>query len=118
MDLSLLVEQLRNALTLGGIYALIAVGYTMVYGIIKLINFAHGEIYMVGAFSGILLIGVGVPLYLAFPASMAICALLGIALDRVAYKPLRRSSRSVGAHHGDRNVARTAKSGAADLGSG
>ena len=93
MDLNQFVTQSVNALTLGGIYALIAVGYTMVYGIIKLINFAHGEIYMVGAFSGILLIGVGVPLFLALPASMAICALLGILIDWAAYKRLRRSPR-------------------------
>ncbi len=93
MDLNLLTNQTVNALTMGGIYALIAVGYTMVYGIIKLINFAHGEIYMMGAFAGILLIGVGVPLYLALPASMVMCAVLGIMLDWAAYKPLRRSPR-------------------------
>ena len=95
MELSLhsFTQQSVNALTLGGIYALIAVGYTMVYGIIKLINFAHGEIYMVGAFSGVLLIGAGVPLFLALPASMVICALLGILIDWAAYKRLRRSPR-------------------------
>ena len=93
MDLNLFINQSVNALTLGGIYALIAVGYTMVYGIIKLINFAHGEIYMMGAFAGILLIGVGVPLFLALPASMIICAFLGIMIDWAAYKPLRRSPR-------------------------
>ena len=93
MDLNQLTNQTVNALTIGGIYALIAVGYTMVYGIIKLINFAHGEIYMAGAFAGILLIGVGVPLYLALPASMVICAFLGIMIDWAAYKPLRRSPR-------------------------
>ena len=93
MDLSLLASQLLNALTLGGIYALIAVGYTMVYGIIKLINFAHGEIYMIGAFSGLLLINAGVPFAAALPASMLICAALGILIDQLAYKPLRKAPR-------------------------
>ena len=93
VDVSLLATQIVNALTLGGIYALIAVGYTMVYGIIKLINFAHGEIYMMGAFTGILLVGVGVPFFLALPASMVLCALLGIFIDRLAYRPLRTAPR-------------------------
>ncbi|GIX08147.1 MAG: hypothetical protein KatS3mg115_2550 [Candidatus Poribacteria bacterium] len=93
MDLSLLVNQIINALTLGGIYALIAVGYTMVYGIIKLINFAHGEIYMMGAFFGILLIGAGMPFFLALPTSMLLCAALGVLVDTVAYRPLRRAPR-------------------------
>ena len=93
MHLSLLATQIVNALTLGGIYALIAVGYTMVYGIIKLINFAHGEIYMMGSFMGILLVGVGVPFFLALPLSMVLCALLGIFIDRLAYRPLRAAPR-------------------------
>ncbi|MEO2004190.1 MAG: branched-chain amino acid ABC transporter permease, partial [Candidatus Poribacteria bacterium] len=93
VDVSLFATQIVNALTLGGIYALIAVGYTMVYGIIKLINFAHGEVYMMGAFTGILLVGVGVPFFLALPASMVLCALLGILIDRLAYRPLRTAPR-------------------------
>ena len=96
MDLSLLANQIINGLTLGGIYALIAVGYTMVYGIIKLINFAHGEIYMMGCFAGILLIGQGVPFWVALPASMILCALLGVVIDFVAYRPLRNAPRLAG----------------------
>jgi branched-subunit amino acid ABC-type transport system permease component len=88
-----LIEQSFNALTLGGIYALIAVGYTMVYGIIKLINFAHGEIYMFGAFAGVLLIGQGVSFWLALPLAMLFCAVLGFLIDKFAYKPLRKSPR-------------------------
>ena len=96
MDLSLLANQIINALTLGGIYGLIAVGYTMVYGIVKLINFAHGEIYMMGCFAGILLIGQGVPFFVALPLAMGLCALLGVVIDLVAYRPLRKAPRLAG----------------------
>jgi branched-chain amino acid transport system permease protein len=93
VDVALFANQVVNAFTLGGIYALIAVGYTMVYGIIKLINFAHGEIYMVGAFLGILLIGEGVSFLLALPLAMLLCAGLGVLIDLVAYRPLRAAPR-------------------------
>ncbi|MBI4614553.1 MAG: branched-chain amino acid ABC transporter permease [Planctomycetes bacterium] len=92
-DWILLLKQSKNALLLGGIYALIAVGYTMVYGIIKLINFAHGEVFMVGAFAGVLLIGAGVSFWTAMLVSMAICGLLGVLIDQVAYRPLRQAPR-------------------------
>lgn len=88
------LQQLVNGISLGSIYALIALGYTMVYGIIKLINFAHGDIYMIGAY-----IGFAVTTYAKlgfFPAliiSMVLCAILGITIEKVAYKPLRNSSR-------------------------
>ncbi|MGB7366412.1 MAG: branched-chain amino acid ABC transporter permease [Carnobacterium jeotgali] len=88
------LQQLINGLSLGSIYALIALGYTMVYGIIKLINFAHGDIYMVGAFVGYTAINT---LHLSFfPAlilSMVFCAILGVAIERIAYKPLRNATR-------------------------
>uniref|UniRef100_UPI00055CA920 branched-chain amino acid ABC transporter permease n=1 Tax=Anaerovorax odorimutans TaxID=109327 RepID=UPI00055CA920 len=83
-----------NGISLGSIYALIALGYTMVYGIIKLINFAHGDVYMIGAY-----IGFAATTYAQlgfFPAliiSMAACAVLGVFVERIAYKPLRNSSR-------------------------
>lgn len=80
-----------NALTLGAIYALIAVGYTMVYGIIQLINFAHGEIFMIGTYVGLLLVAyLSLPLGLAIIAAMVVCALLGTVIDFTAYLPLRR----------------------------
>ncbi len=88
------LQQLVNGISLGSIYALIALGYTMVYGIIKLINFAHGDVYMVGAY-----IGFAVTTYTSLgfiPAliiSMAACAVLGVLIERIAYKPLRTSSR-------------------------
>ncbi len=87
-------EQLINGLVQGGIYALIAVGYTMVYGIIQLINFAHGEIYMFGAYFGLILITVfHIPFWFALPLAMLLCALLGMLIDYVAYRPLRTAPR-------------------------
>ncbi len=91
---SLFLQQLANGITLGGVYALIAVGYTMVYGVIELINFAHGEIYMLGAFLAYTLTTVfHLPFFTAFILTIPICACFGIILDFVAYRPLRRSHR-------------------------
>jgi len=88
------LEQLINGLTLGSTYALIALGYTMVYGIVQLINFAHGEIYMFGAFVGLFLVGSGMPVIVALLGAMLFCMLLGMLVERVAYRPLRgKSSR-------------------------
>jgi branched-chain amino acid transport system permease protein len=98
------VQQLVNGLTLGSVYALIALGYTMVYGILKLLNFAHGEVYMIGAFIGYgVLIGLGGPtapvvpvavlILLMFLAAMLGSALLGVTIERFAYRPLRNSPR-------------------------
>ena len=99
-----LPQQIINGLSLGSIYALIAIGYTMVYGIIGLINFAHGEIYMIGAYVGITTI-VGLPMLgitavpliilIAFAASIIITGGYGFAVERIAYKPLRGSPRLV-----------------------
>lgn len=90
----MLEQQLINGLTLGLIYALIAVGYTMVYGVIQLINFAHGEIYMLGAFFCVTLItAAGLPFYVAMLMAVVCCALCGILLDIIAYRPLRRAPR-------------------------
>ena len=91
---SLFLQQLVNGITLGGVYALIAVGYTMVYGVIQLINFAHGEIYMLGAFLAYTLVAVvGMPFFPAFILTLLICAVLGVVLDFVAYRPLRKAPR-------------------------
>lgn len=88
------LQQLVNGLSLGSIYALIALGYTMVYGIIKLINFAHGDIYMVGAFIGYIVIVVfKLPTWIALPLAMLLCAILGVVIERVAYKPLRKAPK-------------------------
>jgi len=91
---SLFLQQLVNGITLGGVYALIAVGYTMVYGVIQLINFAHGEIYMLGAFLAYTMVTVlGIPFFAAFILTILVCACFGIILDFVAYRPLRKAPR-------------------------
>jgi len=97
------LQQMVNGVTWGSVYALIALGYTMVYGILRLINFAHGDVYMVGAFAAYFLaraLGVGTiqsasPLMAALVllGSMVICAALGMVIELLAYRPVRRSSR-------------------------
>lgn len=90
----MLVQQLINGLLLGSTYALIALGYTMVYGVLELINFAHGEIYMIGAFAGLFLVtAYNLPFTLAFLLAMAVAAVAGMLIEFTAYRPLRRSSR-------------------------
>jgi branched-chain amino acid transport system permease protein len=85
-------QQMINGISLGSIYALIALGYTMVYGIIRLINFAHGDIYMVGAFIGFFATTVlKLPFFPAFLMAMTGCAVLGMIIERIAYKPLRHA---------------------------
>jgi len=87
-------QQLINGISLGSVYALIALGYTMVYGIIRLINFAHGEVFMLGAVFGFYAITVfNLPFIPALIVSMALAALLGVLMERIAYKPLRKSHR-------------------------
>lgn len=88
------LQQLINGLHIGSIYALIALGYTMVYGIVKLINFAHGDIMMMGAyFAFIALTAIGMPLWIAILFSMVICAVIGVIIEKIAYKPLRNAPR-------------------------
>ncbi|MDE2343402.1 MAG: branched-chain amino acid ABC transporter permease [Betaproteobacteria bacterium] len=99
--MDIFLQQLVNGLTLGSIYALVALGYTMVYGIMELINFAHGDVVMVGAMVALtvlqVLVGWGVPsgvaLAVALAAAMAVCMVLGLAIERVAYRPLRRAPK-------------------------
>ena len=87
------ITNLINGVSLGSIYAVIALGYTMVYGIAKMLNFAHGDVIMVGAYIVFALISyAGVNPYLALVISMAACTLLGMAIERFAYKPLRGAS--------------------------
>ncbi|HHT35560.1 MAG TPA: branched-chain amino acid ABC transporter permease [Firmicutes bacterium] len=94
MQWQILVAQLINGIALGSTYALIALGYTMVYGIIRLINFAHGDIFMLGAYFGLIAISTfKLPLVPAMLLSMLAAAVVGIVLDRVAYRPLRQSPR-------------------------
>ena len=97
-------QLLRNGLVLGSLYALIALGYTMIYGILKLLNFAHGDVYMVGAFLGYgiltrlngplnLAIGIVPAIALMFAVAMAGSGVLGVAIERFAYRPLRNAPR-------------------------
>jgi len=89
-----LIQQLINGISLGSIYALIALGYTMVYGIIKLINFAHGDIYMVGAY--VAFFATTVLKLSFFPAllmAMVVAAIIGVVIERLAYRPLRYAPR-------------------------
>ena len=88
-----ILQQLINGISLGSIYALIALGYTMIYGIIKLINFAHGDIYMVGAYLGFYAITLGIPVIPAILISMAVTSCLGVVVERLAYRPLRHAPR-------------------------
>ncbi len=98
------IQQLLNGLTIGSTYALIAIGYTMVYGIIGMINFAHGEIYMIGSYVGFMIItalmmmGIHSPVLLitaAFIVSILITSCYGWSIERVAYRPLRGSNRLI-----------------------
>jgi branched-chain amino acid transport system permease protein len=99
--LDIFLQQIINGLILGSIYALVALGYTMVYGILGLINFAHGDVVMVGALTGLTLIRIlaaaGLPVYLVLALStlgaIAVCVCLGVTIERVAYRPLRRAPR-------------------------
>ena len=89
------LQQLINGLALGSVYAFLALGYTMVYGIIQLINFAHGEIYMIGAFAGFYSAStLGLPLIPTLLIAMVVSALAGIIIEKIAYKPLRNSTKN------------------------
>ena len=109
-----MLQQLVNGVSLGSIYALIALGYTMVYGVLRFINFAHGDIYMLGAYAGYLLAPIFAHTFkfgefdtftsqnalfilsgagLVMILSMAICAVIGVLIERIAYRPLRERPR-------------------------
>lgn len=94
---SLFLQQFINGLSLGSIYALIALGYTMVYGIVTLINFAHGDIMMMGAYAGyFVLVALGATsggFAAALLVAMVFCGFLGVAIERLAYRPLRNAPR-------------------------
>ncbi len=101
--MDIFIQQLVNGLTLGSVYAIVALGYTMVYGIIQLINFAHGEVVMIGAMVSLTVINALIGANLALPplvvvvigalAAIPVCMAVGYALERVAYRPLRRAPR-------------------------
>jgi branched-chain amino acid transport system permease protein len=91
---SYILEQAINGLQLGAVYALIALGYTMVYGVLRLINFAHGDIFMFGSFTAYFLITKwNLPIYLVFGITILATALLGYLVEKIAYRPLRSAPR-------------------------
>ena len=95
MTLDTFLQQLINGLSLGSLYALIAIGYTMVYGILRLINFAHGDIFMMAAYFAYFGIAVFLlPWYVTFIVTIALTMLLGILIERVAYRPLREAPKT------------------------
>ena len=104
------LQQLLNGLSLGAIYALIALGYTMVYGVLRFINFAHSDVFMVGAFIGYFVgehlphgtVGGGL---LVLAAAMAGCAILGMTIERPRLPPPSRRPNAQCPHHRDRDVA-------------
>ena len=90
------ISYLVNGLSLGSVYAIIALGYTMVYGIAKMLNFAHGDIIMVGAYIALLsMTQAGMPPAAAVLAAVVVCTVLGVMIERIAYKPLRNASSSL-----------------------
>jgi len=93
--LATVIQQLLNAAQLGAVYALIALGYTMVYGTIRLINFAHGDIFMLGGFVGFLLVTMipGLPVVVMIPSAMLLTAFVGVLIERIAYRKLRNAQR-------------------------
>ncbi len=99
--MEILLQQIINGLVLGSMYALVALGYTMVYGIINLINFAHGEVLMVGAYSSWMVVmalqGAGLPgwllLLISLIAAIVICSALNFSIEKIAYRPLRTAPR-------------------------
>ncbi|MEA5144728.1 MAG: branched-chain amino acid ABC transporter permease [Candidatus Limiplasma sp.] len=99
--LSLFIQQIINGLRVGSVYALIALGYTMVYGIIRLINFAHGDFIMVGAyalfFTVPLMIAAGMPAWLSVIAAVLVCSMTGVLVETLAYKPVRAKGNNMSA---------------------
>ena len=91
MNISYIIQQILNALSLGSMLALLAVGYTMIYGVLGLINFAHGEVFMIGAFTAMFALKLELPLWLVIIVAMLASVLAGILLERFAYRPVRGS---------------------------
>ena len=94
MSLDTFLQQLANGISVGSLYALIAIGYTMVYGILRLINFAHGDVFMMSIYIGFFAIMTfGMPWYIAFVVTIVLTSLLGIVLEQLAYKPIREAPK-------------------------
>lgn len=92
MSLTTFLQQCLTGISLGGAYALIAIGYTLVYGILRLINFAHGDIFMMAGYFMIFAMA-SLPWFIAIPVTLIVTILLGVTIERVAYRPLRSAPR-------------------------
>jgi branched-chain amino acid transport system permease protein len=90
-----LIQQTLNGLGTGSIYALLAVGYSMVYGLLEMINFAHGDLYMFGSFVALAMLAAGIPVPIVLLVACIIGGLIGIAIERIAYRPVRNAPRIV-----------------------
>lgn len=106
------ISYLLNGISLGSVYAIIALGYTMVYGIAKMLNFAHGDVIMIGSYIAFVAINnMGLPIPVSILLSVVVCTVLGMAIERIAYKPLRHASKlavlitAIGASYFLQNVA-------------
>lgn len=101
MELITFIQQIINGLKIGSVYALVALGYTMVYGIIRLINFAHGDFIMVGSYTMLysipLMLALGMPPWIAVIFAIAVCAVVGVTVEKVAYKPVRKKGNNMSA---------------------
>ena len=102
MNWDILLQQVLNGLVLGSVYALVALGYTMVYGILQLINFAHGEVLMIGAMVGLTVVTQGLAgstlpgwfqLVIAVAIAIPVCVIVSLLMERLAYRPLRNAPR-------------------------
>lgn len=100
-QLVIFIQQVINGLKIGSVYALVALGYTMVYGIIRLINFAHGDFIMVGSYTMLytipLMVAFGMPAWVAVFLAIAVCSFVGITVEKVAYKPVRKKGNNMSA---------------------
>lgn len=100
-QLVIFIQQVINGLKIGSVYALVALGYTMVYGIIRLINFAHGDFIMVGSYTLLytipLMVALGMPAWVAVVLAIAVCVMVGITVEKVAYKPVRKKGTNMSA---------------------
>ena len=94
MSFTQFFQQLMNGFSLGSLYALLAIGYTLVYGILSLINFAHSDVFMLGAYFAFYMIAIFmIPWWLSVIISVVLCAIVGMTIERVAYRPLRSAPR-------------------------
>lgn len=115
--MTVFIQYLVNGLSMGSVYAIIALGYTMVYGIAKMLNFAHGDVIMVGAYVSFCATSyLGLPGWASVILSCVVCTVLGVLIEGLAYKPLRSGGPAGRSDHGHRRVLLPAERRAASVG--